>query len=114
MPIYIDIRMNGITPNKANKRRFEIIREIGCIICKMELGVFSPCTWHHIDGQKNQEKHKLTIGLCEKHHDADQKYPKSQDYVSRHPNKRVFERRYGSEQELLEYQNRLIEEYEQI
>ena len=103
--------MNGIPANKANKRRFEIIREIGCIICKKD-SYFSPPQIHHITGCRTQEDHKRTIGLCYYHHMADQQYPKSTNYISRHPRKKMFEMRYGTEQELLEYQNRLIEEYE--
>ena len=103
--------MNGVKPNKENQRRFEIIREIGCIVCKRYHLTWSPCTWHHIDGQKSQKKHKLTIGLCYMHHDGKQD---NRIYTSRHPFKKTFEKRYGTEQELLEYQNRLIEEYETI
>jgi len=70
-----------------------------------------PTQIHHINGSKNQDSHKNTIGLCYFHHMADQQQPKTKNYVSRHPYKKQFEAEYGTEQELLEYQNRLIEEY---
>ena len=83
----------------------------GCIVCRREGWGNVPCTWHHMDGQKSQEKHKLTIGLCTRHHDGDQKFPKSPLYTSRHPNKFRFEERYGTELELLAYQNELLADY---
>ena len=91
------------------QRRRDIIADIGCIICLREGVRESPCAWHHIDGQKSQAKHKLTIGLCYNHHSAGLF---SQRCVSRHPYKTMFQTKYGTEQELLEYQNRLIKEYE--
>ncbi len=101
--------MNGVKPNKENQRRFEIIRDIGCIVCKIEGKESVPCTWHHLDGQKNQEKHKLTIGLCYEHHDSKKDTLR---YTSVHPYKARFEMRYLPLRELLEYQNLLIKEYE--
>ncbi|MCK5603611.1 recombinase [Candidatus Pacearchaeota archaeon] len=101
--------MKGKTPNKANKRRFDVISQIGCVVCKKHLRVFSPPEIHHIDGRKSQEAHKKTIGLCFHHHRGGED---GQEYTSRHPSKAAFERRYGSEKHLLAYQDRLIRKHE--
>lgn len=97
-----------MTPDKAMRRRRDIIAEIGCIVCLREGVRDSPCTWHHLDGQKTQAKHELTIGLCtsEWGHHGPNNNPES-----RHNNKAAFEAKHGTEQELLEHQNKLIEEY---
>lgn len=106
--------MKGVKPNKAMKRRHDIIREIGCIVCLQGRG-WCPPQIHHIEGCRTQEAHAKTIGLCYAHHMADQRiisYPHY--YISRHPNKKAFENRYGTEQELLEHQNSLIAEHTQL
>ena len=96
--------MNGCKPNKANRLRFDKIQEIGCIVCKRQWRLSSPCTWHHIDGQKSQDKHKLTFGLCAAHHTTG-------GYgMALHAGKARFEELYGTEKELLEYQNQLLGE----
>ena len=105
--------MKGVTPDKENQIRFEIIREIGCVVCKKYKGVYTPPQIHHLSGCKDQEAHKRTIGLCYWHHMADQQTPPAKEYTSRHPNKKAFERRYGSEETLLYATNRAIKKYTQ-
>ncbi len=90
-----------------HKKRFELIIEAGCIACINEqLGISPPEIHHLVEGRKRLG-HKFTIGLCFLHHregsDCDQ-------YVSRHPHKAAFEARYGSEYDLLEQTNKLIEQ----
>lgn len=88
------------------------MREIGCIICLEEGYNYCPCQIHHIDGCKTQAAHAKTLGLCYLHHMADQQKPVNRGkYISRHPWKQAFEKRYGTEQNLLIRQNKLIEEY---
>lgn len=102
--------MNGVKPNKAMQARHDAMREIGCIICLRE-GIFTPAKIHHINGCKTQERHAETLGLCYCHHQADQEMPVDPRYTSRHPFKKRFEERYGTEEELLIEQNKLLEEY---
>jgi hypothetical protein len=103
--------MNGCKPNKANQERFAAMVAIGCIICTKYEGVYTPPQIHHIEGSKDQEAHTKTIALCYHHHMCDQlKRPNPKAYTSRHPNKAAFEQRYGSEYELLKYQNSLLGE----
>ena len=102
--------MNGIKPNKAMQARHNKMRQIGCIICLKYRNVFTPCEIHHINGAQTQQRHAETLGLCQLDHMGEQLYGPNSQYISRHPNKKAFEKRYGTEQELLECQNRLLDE----
>ena len=87
--------MNGKKPNKAEQQWLDKLKEHGCCVCKNEMGLYSPCEIHHINGGSN---HLDAIGLCMLHHRGQANTP---EYVSRHPFKAEFEARYGSEDELL-------------
>ena len=87
--------MNGKKPNLEQRKWLSAIQEHGCIVCRNEMSVFTPCEIHHIDGGS---KHFMTIGLCYFHHRAGNNTP---EYVSRHPHKAAFEDRYGTEGSLL-------------
>jgi len=98
--------MMGIKPNKANLKRFDQLTQMGCIVCTLQ-GVWTECEIHHIDGSRNQEAHTKTIGLCYRHHREGSCKP---EWVSRHPYKNTFQKRYGTEEELLELTNKAIDE----
>ena len=97
--------MKGRSLTKSDKDRFERLRELGCIVCILDLEVFTPPAIHHIDGKTKEGAHDLTIPLCAKHHqEKDNHKPKR--WISRHGDGRYeFEDRYGSEQYLLEETN---------
>lgn len=87
--------------DRANK-----LRELGCIVCINEFGTYTPPAIHHIDGQSKPGCHQKTIPLCPRHH---QHKSNSGQWVSRHGDGRAaFEEAYGTEQELLEQVNGLI------
>lgn len=93
---------------KADKERGEKLRELGCIVCLNQLGVFTPPAIHHIDGKTKEGCHQLTLPLCPNHH---QIKSNSREWVSRHGDGlRAFEDIYGSEWYMLEDVNRLINE----
>ena len=97
--------MNGRTPTKEDKEWFTAICEYGCIVCRNEFQIFSPCSPHHIDGRTKEGCHKKTIGLCGAHHQGGED---NGVYTSRHPFKASFERRYGTEAELLKQLQEII------
>jgi hypothetical protein len=82
--------------------------DLGCIVCLNELGVRSPPDMHHIHkfGRRVDDFH--TIPLCPNHHRSGVNSPM---YVSRHPWKKEFEKRYGTEWELYEQVKKLVEEF---
>ncbi len=90
--------MKGRTPTAAEKRYMAQSCALGCIVCWMTEGVQSPASPHHLEGKTKPGAHFRSIPLCFEHH---QSGVNSDRYVSVHPWKAEFYRRYGSEQELL-------------
>ena len=75
------------------------LQEFGCIICFKEGRGKTPPDMHHIlkAGRRVDDFH--TIPLCFHHHRSGENNTK---FVSRHPWRREFEKRYGTEWELFE------------
>ena len=82
------------------------VRALGCIVCKGE-GVDSPAEIHHILSGSKRLGEDHVLGLCQIHHRGQINTPKA---VSRHPWRREFEARYGTEEELLEKTRELCAE----
>lgn len=87
------------TPTKREKEWMNKIVEHGCIVCKLHHDVFTPAEVHHLNGKNKPEAHLSTIGLCPNHHRMGLN---NNLIVSRHPYKAEFEKRYGTEEKLLE------------
>jgi len=80
--------------------KIDKILQLGCIVCRNDLGTFTPAQFHHIHGpDKRRIGPDVGIGLCFPHH---QSGINNTDLVSRHPWKREFEKRYGKEIDLYE------------
>lgn len=97
------LKLKGRTPTKNEKQWMGDICELGCIVCWIHDGIFTPqCSPHHIDGKTKEGAHFKTIPLCSAHHQiADTHKPKR--WISRHGDgKAAFEREYGAEEFLLE------------
>lgn len=81
------------------KNWIEKVISIGCIICRM------PCEIHHLRhgmgiGQRNN--HLNSIGLCPSHH-------RIGGYgIAFHAGKKAFEKKFGTETELLEKTKKII------
>jgi len=88
--------VKGRRPNAEERRWLSNIREIGCIVCRRELNLFSEASPHHIDGKTKPGAHLKTIPLCGRHHQIP-----GPGYCTRHPDKSGFEKAYGTESELL-------------
>lgn len=89
--------IKGRTPNAAEATHMNRVQELGCICCRIERGLFTPAEIHHIDGKTKPGAHLYVLPLCYFHHRAGLC---TDDVVSRHPYKKRFEQRYGTEQEL--------------
>ena len=85
----------------------ERITELGCCVCLREFRVHSPAEIHHINGKTKMGAHLQTLPLCFRHHRGGEDHDK---YSSRHPYKFRFEKRYGTEEELLEWTREQINE----
>ncbi len=91
-------------PTAADKRRFSLISSLGCIVCG------SPAQVHHVRKGcgMGQRDHTRTIPLCPWHHTM------GGTGNAIHASQRVFERKFGAEDELLDKVNgklRVMEQY---
>ena len=75
------------------------ISTLGCIVCRVHYDCESPAEIRHIDGKTKAGAHMNTIPLCYRHH---REGVNNDMYVSRHPYKTEFVKRYGTEEELLQ------------
>lgn len=60
------------TPTKAQALRFDAIKDVGCIACRLRGMRSVPCEIHHltVGGRHGQKRrgHDFTVGLCSWHH----------------------------------------------
>jgi hypothetical protein len=98
--------MKGRNPTADEKRHMAKVAALGCIVCWNENGVNTPAAIHHIDGKTKKGSHFKVLPLCFEHHQGGCGEGR---FISRHPWKKRFEKAYGTEQELLEQVNRLVE-----
>ena len=81
------------------QKRFQnAVRAAGCIVCHGD-GVESPCEIHHLLRGGRRIGEDFVLGLCQIHHRGLINTPEA---VSRHPWRREFEARYGTEMQLLD------------
>lgn len=74
------------------------ISSLGCIVCRTTGLGATPAEAHHLLSGGRQIDDFHTIPLCKPHHRGGEN---NERFVSRHPWRREFESRYGTEQELL-------------
>lgn len=98
--------MKGRTPTAEEKRHMNKVAQLGCIVCWLHKGMYTPACVHHLDGKTKQGAHFNVIPLCPIHHDGrvDDEFA-----TSRHPYKRRFEHRYGAESYLLSETLKMLE-----
>ena len=89
------------------KKWFLDLQELGCIVCLNEHEVISPPDIHHIHRNSRRVDDFHTIPLCPLHHRSGNN---SADYISRHPWKKAFEKKYGDEWELFEEVKKRVED----
>ena len=102
-------------PTKAQQSRFEAIKTLGCIACRLAGIGNVPCDVHHmtVGGKHGQKRlgHDYTFGLCKWHHVGERI-----DFVetigpsfAKEPRK--FREHFGSQDELLGKQNEVLSKY---
>jgi len=101
--------MKGRSPNAEERKWLDRIVELGCIVCRLHEGLYTPTEIHHIGGKTKPSAHLNAIPLCFFHHRGSED---TAAYVSRHPWKVRFEDRYGTEEYLLDRVKNLIDEQE--
>ncbi len=98
--------MKGRKPTADEQRHMDSVRALGCIVCLLYLSEHTPAAIHHVDGKTKPGAHFKILGLCFHHHQGG---ANNNLYVSRHPWKAEFEKRYDTEQYLLEQTKNLLE-----
>ncbi len=87
------------------------VAALGCIVCRNVFGLYSPAEIHHIrtgQGAGQRASNYDTIGLCPPHH-------RLGGYgVAIHAGQKEWERRYGTETELLAQTKNLLSQAEAI
>lgn len=76
----------------------DAVAELGCVVCRVQDNVFTPAQVHHILRNGKRIDHMHVLPLCASHHNSG---VNNQQYVSRHPWRVEFQKRYGSEMDLL-------------
>lgn len=94
-----------IPPTAEESRWMDAVAALGCIVCLKHHQAQTPAAVHHIVEGSRRLGHFYTIPLCDPGHH--QNSPTSQK-LSRHPHKTRFEKKYGTEYELLEYVQTLL------
>ncbi len=104
-------------PTKAQQKRFERMSAIGCVPCTI-IGIYqNPPQIHHIVKGKKRLGHDHTIAKCPWHHTGQVPTGYSQDQVRERmgPSYAIepeaFEHIFGTQEELLEFQNALLDHY---
>ena len=82
------------------------VRDLGCIVCRNR-GAQTPAEIHHILQGGRRKGEKYVLGLCALHHRGG---ANCEEYTSRHPWRKAFEARYGTEYELLDQQIKYLED----
>ena len=44
------------------------VAALGCVICRQEMGVYSPASVHHVAEGSGHRSDWATVGLCHEHH----------------------------------------------
>ena len=75
------------------------VAALGCVVCWREWQVMSPAAIHHTDGKTKPGAHLQVLPLCAQHHQHG-------GYgVALHAGRAEWERRYGTQAELLQWVN---------
>jgi hypothetical protein len=91
--------------NAEEKLWLRHLGDIGCIVCRLN-GIYSPADIHHILKNGRRQSDLETIPLCPVHHRGG---INNEVAVSRHPYKREFEKRYGTEEYLHDQAKRAVQ-----
>jgi hypothetical protein len=88
----------------AEKRHLSRVAALSCVVCRNEGLGDTPAEVHHIRngyGRGQKAPHSETLPLCIHHHRAADGSARCAGHVAFHKSPEEFERRYGTERELL-------------
>lgn len=111
-----EVKHSTKAPTKFEQLRFEAMSNVGCCACWLEGRSFVPGEVNHIVKGRKRLGHLSSYLLCAYHHrnvppcdglkhgEAEERFGPS---LAHSP--KAFHEKYGSDEELLELQNKLIE-----
>lgn len=114
------MRHSTNAPNKAESARMAAIKDAGICVACYQLGLTGSqyVDIHHLISGNKRRGHMFTVGLCLHHHRG---YP-LQDHSANETRKllgpslahgsKPFRAKFGTDDELLELQNRLLNEHD--
>ena len=108
------------TPKKAEIARWDIMREIGCICCILKGVHGNPPQIHHIVEGRKRLGHMFSIACCPWHHTGQLPTGATKQYIEERIgpsyalDPRKFKEEFGTQRELLEFQNELISHYTKV
>ena len=107
------------SPSKKHKERWSRAQEIGCVACLLDGRLGVPGDVHHILSGGRRISHYHSLILCPWHHRAvplegGMCYTEGILGPSMAHSPREFKRRYGTDSELLEIQNALLDKHEEM
>lgn len=92
-----------MNPSKSEKEHWNRVSALGCIACLQD-GIFNDyVSIHHCDGRTKPGAHKKVLALCSSHHQTG-----GQEAPAIHPYKARFEKKYGTQFELMEKTAKLL------
>jgi len=100
--------LKGRQPNMKEAHHLADVVELGCIVC-LNQGFINPAEIHHTEGKTKKDCHFKVLPLCFEHH----RKGGDKEPISRHPYKKRFETKYGTEQELLKQVGKLLKKQEE-
>ncbi len=104
------------SPNREALARFRDMQDIGCLACRQDGRPATPGDVHHLLVGGRRLSHHASVCLCAWHHRAVPPAGMNSRQAEKHVGPslartpRAFRERYGSDVELLEMQNRLLDE----
>ena len=98
--------IKGRNPNAKEKRHMDAVFQIGCIVCLNKGFPNHAVEIQHIYSKAKEDAHMHILPLCFDHHRSGKD---AEPIISRHPWKKRFEKAYGTEQELLNQVNGIVE-----
>lgn len=92
-------RQRAVTPQEKELWG-RLANEIGCIACMKDGRRNTYVSIHHVDGRTKPGCHQRVLPLCAQHHQRDDTDPLQR--IAVHPDQGRFEKRYGSQLELVD------------
>jgi hypothetical protein len=101
--------MNGTPINKKELAYHDELRQLGCVVCMLTQGIYTPPEIHHVLDTGRRQDHWKVLPLCMKHHRLPGPGWESRHSTNGKSGKAAFEAAYGTEEMLLDATKKMLE-----